>query len=285
MRLSELLNWGKQVLAKSGVSSAALDAEILLSEVLGLSRTKLYSQDQEQITAENQKTFEDHVASRAEFKPVAYIIGKKEFWGRDFSVGSGTLIPRPETEHIIEVVLKNKSDEVLICDLGSGSGCVGITLALEIPKATIVLVEKSQSAIPNLQKNIFKHSVYDRTTLLNGDVLHVQSKFEKPAFDIVVSNPPYISRAACESLMPDVRDFEPGEALAGGEQGHEIPVQWLNVAVEILKPGGLLVFEMGHDQGRILSCHLSKRGDCESIEVLKDLAGYDRIISARKKNG
>src|SRR5579863_479296 len=246
-------------LRDADVRSFTLDAELLLLHVAGRDRTWLYAHPEDEITAEQEERFFSLVARRAAGEPTQYLTGKQEFWGLEFEVNPDVLIPRPETEHVIEVALDRlalreiragrkqtlSGEGLRIADVGTGSGCIAIGLAKDLPGAKFLATDVSASALKMAERNARRHNFADRIEFTHASLLEgVQAE---PRFDLIVSNPPYISRREGPTLHREVREHEPEIALFGGEEGYEIYASLVSQAAAHLVPGGMAVFELGHD--------------------------------------
>jgi release factor glutamine methyltransferase len=286
--IQKLLTWTTQHFASKNISSARLDAELLLSHMLGCKRLDLYLRFDQPLGAAELARFKEFVIRRAKNEPVAYILGSKEFYGREFKVGPGALIPRPETEHLIDEVLnwakaQRASDEpapLKILEVGAGSGCIAATLAKELPQAKVLALEKSEEAFLWAKLNVEAHQVGGQVEVVHQDF----DRFRTDAkFDVIVSNPPYVGENTKHHLAPDVRDFEPPAALYGGEVGYELLRRWIPVWCGLLGPKGLLVIEIGFDQGPIVNKILDDQQELESVKIINDYAGHSRIARAIKR--
>lgn len=313
------LKRGIAELRDANVPSYTLAAELLLLHVLSRDRTWLYSHPEETISALDAHRFLSLIAQRAEGIPTQHLTGKQEFWGLDFEVTPDVLIPRPETEHVVEVALDRLAvreiragrkqtltgEGLLIADVGTGSGCIAIALAKELPGAQIVATDISAAALTVARRNAARHAVADRVHFLESNLFEAMAKGAKHAapqqhrletnaesqppvknnelhhFDLIVSNPPYIGHSEQESLMREVREHEPEVALYGGEEGYELYADLISQAAQHLKPGGLLVLELGHNSVPAVQPLLDAR-NWASVGVTRDLAGIDRVIAAER---
>jgi release factor glutamine methyltransferase len=278
------------------VPSAGLAAELLLMYVLGRDRAWVYAHPEAELDFVQREKYFSLIARRAGGVPTQHLTGHQEFWGLDFEVTPDVLIPRPETEHVIEVAQERlritnetgaprRNEKFLIADVGTGSGCIAISLAHELPFAKFVATDISGAALEVAGRNAARHSVSDRIELFQCNLLDaVFHQFPvtshlPPIFDLIVSNPPYIGRWEAASLAREVREHEPEEALYGGETGTEIYAPLLAQAAALLKPGGVLVLELGHAS----EAHVSKllaSPEWTSILIASDLAGIPRVASA-----
>jgi release factor glutamine methyltransferase len=281
--IGEAILQGSILLHRSGVSSGKMDAGSLLGHVLGRDRTFLITHADDLITSDQQAAFQELLDRRVAGEPLQYIKGVQEFFGLDFEVTPDVFIPRPETELLVEVAQKllSESDSAaFICEVGAGSGCIGITLVHELPDARAVAVDISAAALDVARRNAARHAVAERMTFQLSDCF---SSVTEKDFDIVVSNPPYVEERALDGLQREVRYFEPHQALTAGADGLAVIRRLLIESPAFLKPRGFLVFEIGFNQGDAV------RGliDPEVWEILgfhDDLQGMPRIIALRKQS-
>ena len=281
MTVKELYKKVCSKLADGNIDSADYEARILMSEILGFSLSDLFIKLNDDVCTESELQLINCCERRISGEPLQYILGKWDFMGRTYKVGTGVLIPRPETEILCEKiieVLKSKKHAV-VYDLCSGSGCIGITIKKECPDTEIYLVEKSQPALSYLMYNTDKLLKNTFNTIINGDVLRIDSFENFPEADIIVSNPPYIKSEEVTLLQKEVT-FEPQLALDGGEDGRDfyryIVAQWSKK----LKPDGEMFFEIGDEQGQAVSDMFSSIGF--DSRVIKDYNNHDRIVKGRK---
>lgn len=274
------------------VPSDTLAAEILLMHTLGRDRTWLYTHPEEKIDAAAAKHFFELVARRAAGEPTQYLTGKQEFWGMEFEVTPAVLIPRPETEHVVEVALERlgargikikmntgePSKPLLVADVGTGSGCLAVALARELPHANIVATDISTAALEVAGRNAARHAVSDQIELLKTDLL-ADIDQESPQFDLIVSNPPYISEEDKKTLQREVREHEPPCALFCGVGGMEIYERLIEQAANRLRPGGILVMELGYDSLAAVRGMMEQSRVWREIRVTNDLAAIPRVIS------
>jgi release factor glutamine methyltransferase len=285
------LKQGISQLRAAHVPSFTLAAELLLLHVLGRDRTWIYSHPEEEITSADADRFFALIARRTAGEPTQHLTGKQEFWGLEFEVTPDVLIPRPETEHLIEVALDRLAvrelragrpqtligEALQIVDVGTGSGCMAIALAKELPGATIYATDVSNAALAVARRNTARHNIADRIRFVQCNLLdHVEADL-----DLVVSNPPYIGRREAPTLMREVRDHEPELALYGGEEGYELYADLIGQAASHLKPGGLLVVELGHNSLPAVQ-PLLDAPTWTNVAVTNDLAGIPRVIAAER---
>jgi len=285
--LAEAIYQAAQTLSLHGISNARLDAEILLSHTFMRDRAWLIIHRDESLDEAQRSLFEDAVNRRVRREPLQYITGKQEFWGLDFSVTPDVLIPRPETELVVEEALKiiqAGGKQVTIVDLCAGSGCIAVSLAKETDAARIFATDTSGRALAVARENARKHDVSDRIRFLEGDLFGPLAELDLHGMvDIIVSNPPYVRSGDLSDLQPEVKDFEPELALIAGPKGTEIQQRIIVTAPEFLKKNGALIMEMGQGQSDALMGMVNNAGRYEIPEIMKDLAGIERVIVARKK--
>jgi len=287
--LRATLRQGLQTLLDQQVPSAQLAAELLLMHVLACDRTYLYSHADEPVPPQALERYFQLIADRATGKPTQYITGHQEFWGLDFEVTPDVLIPRPETEHIVECVLElarqqgYASDERLrIIDVGTGSGCIALAVASEFPRASLFAVDISTAALVVASRNATRLTMAERVWFLKSDLLGLLLTPDLAGtFDFVLSNPPYIGRREMQFVQHEVSDFEPRLALGADlERAEELYERLFPQALQALKPGGHAVVEIGYNMRDRVVALLDEQW--ENIQVTPDLAGIPRVVSARK---
>jgi release factor glutamine methyltransferase len=299
MDIRTALKLGIAQLRAASVPSHTLAAELLLLHATGRNRTSLYSHPEDPLTDDESQKYFVLIEKRAAGVPTQHLTGKQEFWGLDFAVTPDVLIPRPETEHVIEVALdrlalrdlgsrhsQNMSGEgLLIADIGTGSGCIAVALAKEFPAATIYALDISPKALAVAQSNAARLSFADRLRFLESNLLSALSegspRCSLPLFDLIASNPPYIGRRETTSLAREVREHEPELALYGGEEGYELYPDLITQSAAHLKPGGILVLELGHDSLPAVQ-PLFDTPDWINVGVTNDLSGIPRVLSAQR---
>lgn len=281
--IARILSWCGGYFNDKGIESPRLDAELLLAHVLALPRIQLYVQFDRPLAATELTTFKALVKRRALHEPIAYIIGARDFWSRSFAVTPATLIPRPESELLIEIILKQAKTRPLLhgCDIGTGSGCLAITLLTELPSLAMVAVDISPEAITVAAKNAATHGVASRLTLCQKDFFSDSFGDTQATYDVIVSNPPYISEDEILKLPQTVRDFEPKTALAAGADGLRFYPELARFAMRSLNPTGCIAVEIGEEQGPAVSAIFSDAG-LANVSVKKDYAGNDRVVIANK---
>ncbi len=263
-----------------------LDAEVLLRFVIGKDRTWVITHAHEPLDADRYRHFAEVVDRRATREPLQYITGKQEFWGIEFIVTPDVLIPRPETELVVESAVRTagKRPGLTIIDLCTGSGCIAVSLAKELPGARIFATDVSEKALSVARKNARRQDVSDRIRFVEGDLFEPIAELDiRGKVDILTANPPYIRSGDLRGLQPEVRDFEPEIALIAGPRGREIHQIIIEAAPAFLKKRGTLIMEMGEGQADALVKIVNENGSYEPPEILKDLAGIERVIVAQKK--
>jgi len=263
----------------AGIDTPQMDARLLLSHAAGISHSDLISRMHDLVPHEIQATFSGFVSRRLGSEPVHRILGKREFYGREFLLGPDALVPRPDTETLIDVILQKyvgRPEKLRILDLGTGSGVIAITLACEIPDSDVVAVDISKDVLENCSENALRLGVGDRMQTLYSNM------FEKleGRFDLIVSNPPYIPTQDLEGLAPEVKMHDPKRALDGGADGLTFYRQIFAAAPEFLKQEGTLVVEFGIGQSELIRDIASSCGFSD-LSVHQDLGGIARVMVAR----
>jgi release factor glutamine methyltransferase len=320
MDIRTALKLGIAQLRAAHVPSDTLAAELLLLHATGRTRTSLYSHPEDDLTESESQNYFSLIERRAAGVPTQHLTGKQEFWGLEFEVTPDVLIPRPETEHLIEVALDrlalrdlrvkqspNMSGEgLVVADIGTGSGCIAIALAKELPAASIYALDVSTAALAVAQRNAERLHFADRIHFLESNLLGGLPSAESPLaaslrgnqrkaeaqalpvadhqsllFDLIVSNPPYIGRREAATLACEVYDHEPAIALFGGEEGYEFYADLITQSAAHLKPGGILVLELGHDSLPAVEPLLDAPA-WTNVGVTNDLAGIPRVLSAER---
>jgi release factor glutamine methyltransferase len=261
----------------SGLATARRDAQLLLLRVLGRDRAWLFAHPEGVLSEEQARQFDEWIERRTRHEPVQYIVGETEFYGLTLSVTTDVLIPRPETEHLVEAVLKRFSpgNVARIADVGTGSGAIAIALAHALPRAEVTGLENSAAALEIARHNAERCEVNGRIRWLKSDLL---AAVRGESFDAIVSNPPYVAEA--EILEAQVRLYEPREALYAGATGLEVYKRLIPEAREGLRPGGWLLMEIGHGQREALAVML---GDWDEVEFVADLQGIPRVAIAQRR--
>jgi release factor glutamine methyltransferase len=323
MDIRTALKQGLAKLRAARVPSHTLAGELLLLHVLGRDRAWIYAHPEEEISAADARCFSELIDRRSSGAPTQYLTGKQEFWGLEFEVTPDVLIPRPETEHVVEVALDRLAvreiragrkqtlggEGLRIADIGTGSGCIAVALLKALPGATIYATDISRAALAVARRNAARHFVSEQIHFLESNLLdafpviephrgapplgaypstashesHLTS-YKSPLFDLIISNPPYIGRREAATLMREVRDHEPEIALYGGEEGYELYADLIAQAAVHLMTGGILVLELGHNTVPAVQPLLDATL-WTSIGISNDLAGIPRVIAAERLQG
>ena len=284
--INSLLTWTVNYFKSKGISSARLDAEVLLAHVLGQKRIYLYVHFDEPMEKNELVKFREYVAKRAKHIPVAQIIGQREFMGLDFKVTKDTLIPRPDTEILVENVITKVKEEFKdknsydIVDIGTGSGAIILSLLNFLKKANGFTVDISPKAIEVAKENAQNLQVSDRCTFFVGDLF---TPLVNKTFDVIVSNPPYIPQEDIKNLEIDVKDYEPLSALTDNGDGLSFYKRLFSQGQEYLNDKGLIAVEVGIHQAEVVK-KMAKNHNWKNIEIIKDYAGIDRVVLAWKQN-
>lgn len=284
MNINDALNDAERAFRQRGIPAPRLDAEVLLSHTFAADRGFLYRHGGREMKEDEAEAFAALAARRCAHEPVAYILGSKEFWSLSFEVDDRVLIPRPETEVVVEEVLRIAGEAgkngIDILDAGAGSGAIGIALAAELPRAAITALDISFPALLTARRNARTHGVEGRMCFVCGNLCEPLGG----KFDIVVSNPPYIADKDYEALPEDVRKHEPRRALVAGPEGTEFHAVLIRQGVSALKRGGWLVLEMGAGQERDIEGMFAASGLFGGSRCREDYAGIPRVIMAQRKD-
>jgi release factor glutamine methyltransferase len=272
----KVLNWTKGYLAEKGVENSRLEAEWLLCAATGLDRVGLYVNYEKPLTEAELVSYRATVARRAKREPLQYILGSQEFWGLDFLVTPAVLIPRHDTEVLVAEAVRCAGAAGRILDIGVGSGCIAVALATALPGAVVWGVEKSPEALALAQQNVARHAA--RVTLFAGSLFE---PFPGERFELIVSNPPYIPTADLATLQPEVRDYEPWQALDGGPDGLAFYRTLIPAAREHLTPGGWLLVEVGINQAPSVLELFAQAGRFGELFTAKDPAHIERVVGGR----
>lgn len=277
-----ILRWASEYLSSCKVPNPYIDAEYLLAHALGCQRKDLLIYPERTLTPEEMERFRDIVARRARREPLQYIMGEVEFRGRIFKVNTDVLIPRPETELLVEEAINCMNEgDITVLDLCTGSGCIAISIAKELPYSRVYAVDISEGAIAVARENAERHGVEERVIFLTGDLFEaIEPLGLDGEIDLIISNPPYVSRKEMEGLQPEIRGYEPVQALYGGEDGLDFYRRIIEDAPFYLSHAGLLIMETGYGQAACVKSLLEEEGVFTQIGIKKDLAGIDRIIKA-----
>ena len=279
-RVIDLIQWTTEYFKRHDISTARLDAELLLSHILGTSRLQLYLQFEMPVFPEHLAAFRKLIKKRAAHAPVSYLTNRKEFFSLDFYVDSRVLIPRPETEVLVESVLQAEAAPCRLIDIGTGSGAIAISLAVNRPEWNLFATDISEDALNVAQQNAVAHKCADQLTFLLGNLFEPLEALPNPQYDWIVSNPPYVSTVEYPSLPPDVREHEPETALLGGANGLDIVVGILDTAPRFLKPGGRVGLEVGHNHSHDVQDIVQSDAAYSDCQVIKDYSGVERVVIA-----
>lgn len=285
--VASVLSEAETVLNAQTIDTARLDAEVLLGSVLGVDRTGVFSRFTQPLSSAQSQEFWRLLQRRAKREPLQYITGVREFWSLEFQVTPDVLIPRPETEILVETVLQLLSPvsslqspiSSRVLDIGTGSGCIAITLAKELLEAELWAVDISPAALLIARENAQRHGVVERIHFLQGD-LFAPLNNATPPFDVIVSNPPYIARSALSSLQPEVRMWEPHVALDGGSDGLDFYRRVVKEGQSHLRSGGRLVLELGAGQCPDVQRLIQTQSNLTIETCVQDYAGHERVIVA-----
>lgn len=261
----------------AGIEGARAEAGVLVRHVLGLERADLLARPETPLSSAQAATLEGLLARRLQRKPLAYVLGSREFHGLDFSVTPAVMVPRPETETIVDKALawaRARPDAITVADVGTGSGCIAVSLAVHLPDARLLATDVSPAALAVAEENARRHGVAARVRLLSG---HLLQPLPVPV-DLIVANLPYIPSGRIDSLQPEVRDYEPRQALDGGPDGTDLLRPLLRQAGAYLRPGGALMLEIDEEQGATMAEAARIAFPSAAVRVLPDLSGRDRVL-------
>lgn len=288
MTVLEILNWATQSLEGFEEGRGRLHAELLLAHALGLGREQLYTEFHRPVSKEEQTAYERLIRRRMSGEPLQYILGRQEFWSIPLKVTPAVLIPRPETELLVEAAISilaplSSGHQARLLELGTGSGAVAIAVAKELGQVFVVATDRSKEALSVARDNARSAAVDERIAWICGDLFRpLRIPNGEDAFDLVLSNPPYVVRSEIPTLAREVKDHEPRIALDGGEDGLDFYRWILADAPLFLRPGGWLLLEMGQGQAEKISKMLGRTGSFRDPEMIRDLAGTERVVKAQK---
>ncbi len=285
-QLLEILRRAERYLADNGVERARLEAEHLLAHILGCSRLDLYLQFERPLDEPELEPFRELLRKRRQRVPCQYLIGETEFYGVPFAVDERVLIPRPETEHLVEAALDRLralevGAEPLVYEIGTGSGCVAVAIAHEAPRCRVIASDASAGALELARANAERNGVADRVTFVEGNLF--EPYVQEADADLIVSNPPYVSQAEWDELPEEIRLHEPREALDGGPDGLRVIRELVTGGPGHLKPGGRLLIEVGHTQAPAVKELMAATGALDEIETVRDYSGIERVVIGRKR--
>ncbi|MEE8186014.1 MAG: peptide chain release factor N(5)-glutamine methyltransferase [Thermodesulfobacteriota bacterium] len=301
--VQDMLEWAGGCFSEYRIPSPEVEAEYLLSEIFCCKKGELYLRRGDRLAPDEFKRFSDGVKRRMKGEPLQYIIEKQEFWGLDFKVTSDVLIPRPETEHLVEEAINEIRGQdsgyrgqgvetrnpisgtrypKLILDLCTGSGCIAVSIASEIPEVSCFAIDISDAALQVASENAAVHGVLERIEFIEGDLFEpLEGKGLKRRIDIVVANPPYIKWDTIPTLQTEIRDFEPEVALRGGRDGLDFYRRIIFGAPDYLSEDGFLLMEVGYGQSGAVRAIFEDSGYTWAVDIKKDYAGIDRVVKAR----
>jgi release factor glutamine methyltransferase len=278
--IKETIQFGAKYLAEHQLRTPREDAELLVASILQCERAFLFTYPEDRLSSGQQRLFRQWLTKRGQHYPLQYLRGKQEFYGREFLVRPGVFIPRPETELLLEASLElleqSREEELLIADVGTGSGCVAVTLACEDSRIRVAATDTSSTALQAARQNAETHQCQGRIQFYEGEALQPLAGL-RAHFHLVVSNPPYVSTLDRELVDLAVSRYEPGEAVFSGESGHEMYLQLFQQAGGVLRPDGRLIVELGWGSADSVSRMAEKNGWALE-ETRKDLAGTDRCM-------
>ncbi|SCK01538.1 Release factor glutamine methyltransferase [uncultured Clostridium sp.] len=283
-KIGKLLKEGSDILKEASIDTYILDSQLLLGKVINKDKLYLITNRDEEVSKKAEKEYFELIQKRKNKMPIKYILKNAEFMGLDFNVEEGVLIPRPDTEILVEETLKHipKDKCMNICDLCCGSGAIGIALASFRENINIDLIDYYDTPKKVTESNIVKHDLKERARFIKSDLLKVVIH-QNRKYDILVSNPPYIKEEVISTLMEDVKDYEPHTALSGGQDGLVFYRRIVEESSEVLEEDGILAFEIGHDQGEEVKELMINNG-YNDVKVIKDLAGLDRVVIGTLKS-
>ena len=278
--------WASKILSANDIPAPYAEAEYLLAHALKCDKKEVIVNHDRVFLDNEADLFKELIDRRLKREPSQHIIGEEKFWGLSFKVTKDVLIPRPETQLLVKESLKeakNFSPEVNVIDLCTGSGCIAVCMALELPESKVYAIDLSDKALAVARENAKKHGVDKRITFLEGDLLNpLEPLGLKGKIDLFLSNPPYVSKKMMEELQPEIELYEPMLAVAGGEDGFDYYRQIIPEAAEYLKPGGHLILEIGYGQEDGTVSLIEEATVYKEIEVKKDFAEIDRVVKAQR---
>jgi release factor glutamine methyltransferase len=284
--IQKLLNWVTEYLTSKGIESPRLSAELLLSHVLELKRIDLYTQFNKQVPQDQLDKLHELVKRAGLYEPVAYLTGKTEFYSLELDITADCMIPRPETELLVQrsiEFLRTRSGVQYVCDLCTGSGCIAVAIAKNFPDARITATDISAAALAVAARNVEKHRLKEQVRLLCGDLFEpIIQQLDVSQFDLIVCNPPYVSISEYEKLDKNIKDYEPQSALLAGQDGMDIYRRIIKEVDKFLKPGASLMLEIGYAQGPAVRELLEQTSAFTDIKIEKDFHNNDRIVNAIK---
>ena len=284
--IQKLLNWITEYLTNKDIDSPRLSAELLISHVVGLKRIELYTQFDRQVPRQQLDRLHNLVKRAGLHEPVAYLTGKTEFYSLELDITADCMIPRLETEFLVQRAiefLRTRCGIQYVCDLCTGSGCIAVGIAKNFTNVRVTATDISAAALNVAARNVEKHRLNEHVQLLCGDLFEpIIQQLDVSQFDLIVCNPPYVSSAEYDKLDKNVKDYEPESALLAGEDGLDVYYRIIEKANEFLKPGTVLMLEIGYSQGSAVRKLLEQTSAFTKIKIEKDYQDNDRIIIATK---
>lgn len=285
MILKEIVDKTTQFFKEKKIESARLESELLISSALGIRRIELYLKFEQPLKEEEIEKCREMVRRRVKGEPVAYILGQKDFYNLSFQVDERVLIPRPETESLVEAAVfwlkSHKKESYQVLDLGAGSGCIGLSIAKNVPESVVTLIEASSGALEVIEKNRGQLGLLANTKPICSRVQDYD--FPKGQWDIILANPPYISEDDL-AVEENVKKFEPHSALFAGNRGLLEIQEWSAKTAQSLRAPGVMIFEIGMTQGPAAQKHFESLGSFDKVSIRKDLSGLDRFVVGEKNS-
>lgn len=280
MQVGPAVNTATQRLEEAGITTARLDAQVILAHVLGVDRSWLFAHYEHELAPEHAERYMELIVRRIAREPVAYLVRRREFYGIDLYVDHRVLIPRPETEMLVDQVLTEAAicapQPLTVADVGTGSGAIALAVASNAPNVQVYAIDLSLNALAVARRNIERHNLCDRIQVLHSDLLAALPV----RVDVVVANLPYVNTSDFATLDPDVRNYEPSSALVAGPQGIDVIERLLPQLPEHLNPGGIAILEIAYDQGELVMALVEKLlPQATQIELHRDYHGRDRVVS------
>jgi len=280
----KLLEWMSEYFGENNIDSPRLCAEMLLADVLQMQRMELYINFDKEVAQDKLLVLRSLVKRAVAHEPVSYLIGKSQFYSMEFEVDKHTLIPRPETEMLVEKAIDNlrsRRGKQRVLDLCTGSGCIASAIAASCPECKIIASDICENALAIAEKNIEKHNLTEQIHLLCGDLYEpIVAQLDGEKFDVIATNPPYVTTSEYAALDKNVKDFEPKQALVAGIDGLDIYKRIIDRIGEFLKDDGILLMEIGYRQGDAIRELLEESGCFEEIKIEKDFCNNDRLVTA-----
>ncbi|MBM4119432.1 MAG: peptide chain release factor N(5)-glutamine methyltransferase [Nitrospira sp.] len=284
--VGDLLRWGRVQLAQAGIEDAARETAWLLEHALGMTALEVRVKGAQPVEGSALRRTEALLARRASREPLQYLLGTQEFCGLEFSVAPGVLIPRPETELLVDETILRVTAQAhpVIADVGTGSGCIAVPLACRVPQAALYAVDRSADALRIAQRNAARHGVLAQVTFLEGDLLvPLREQGMAGRVDVIVSNPPYIAERDWDMVQPEVRLYEPRLALAAGEDGLAVYRRLVPEAAQMLCAAGWIILEVGRGQAGAVRALIEATGRYGAMKTRTDAAGIERVVIAQKR--